>query len=418
MNKKVLIALAIVVIAAVVIIAFVDYPPGDDKKAAGTIGKVEKYRKVNIQGSDIELRTEFIEDQEKLVKAVSSLIDYYALTVKLDNILASIDYETLCPAIESFDPEVCQKLKDLEKFVSANNTRIQSAINTLGAAYENENPPKSDIENQIITFADFHMQFLNRNDAVNEAIEALDNSLEKNPENADKLAELRDFLMFVNLDMAARIGDEENVEFVFARKMINPERLIKEVDGKYFLENDKPVPDLTPGLDEIFVTSKLADVISEDPDSAMAAIEKAFPGIGGEFNFKCACENEKVDLDENKINVVFVSDELQAVYADGGLQSALGAGLAASLGGIDLGSHDLQGVDLGVVMVSPLQVVLGTWSFLGAAMAEDNLGVYGQEDLQVLADGGIFGSLGCYAGEDLGIFGAVVFSSEDLGIFL
>ncbi len=418
MNKKVLIALAIVVVAAVVVIAFVDYPPGDNKKAAGTIGKVEKYRKVNIQGSDIELRTEFIEDQDKLVKAVSSLIDYYALTVKLDNILASIDYETLCPAIEASDPEVCQKLKGLEKFVSANNLKIQSAINTLGAAYKNENPPKSDIENQIITFADFHFQLLKRNDAINEAIEALDNTLEKNPENAEKLAELRDFLMFVNWDMAARIGDEENFEFVFARNMIDPQRLIKEVDGKYVLENSKPVPDLTPGLDEIFVSRKLADVISEDPDSARTAIKKAFPGIGGEFNFKCACENEKVDFDENKINVILVSDELSFLCFEGGLQSVLDAGLDASLEGQFLDAADFLESDLGVVFVSPLTVVLGSWSCLESVMAEENLGVYlSQEDLQILADGGTFGAINFFAQDDLGVFGAIVFASEDLGIF-
>jgi hypothetical protein len=163
MNKKsIIITISLVLIVAVIVVLIInnDYPENGEEIAAGTIGKVEKYREANIQGYDIELRSDFIKDDAEVKQLVSDLIYYYITMDRLSIILSSINFTSFCSKLPDNNANICEKLMDLREFVENNNEKLKNSILTFAAAYKNEHPPTSDVENQMIQVADFHIQFL------------------------------------------------------------------------------------------------------------------------------------------------------------------------------------------------------------------------------------------------------------------
>lgn len=299
MNKKTLIILAFVVVAIVIVLFVTDFPPGDDSKASGTIGKVEKYREVNIGGNDLQLRTDFVNDKGKLTTAVSNLMYYYAMTVKLENILQNLHYDKICEPLKSADPNLCEKLKKLEKFIENNNGKLKNTINALVATYQSGKSPSGDLENKIISVADFYFNLLERNNVLNDAVAALDMALSKNPKIADKKAfvELRDFLYYINLDMALMTGDEENAKFLGDKKFLEPDKyLAMKNDSVYFLRKLE-TPKLLAGLDDVFVNPNKFSLKSlADTSEYMSNFAKLFPGLS--------------ILQSDAVNVVMITDDL------------------------------------------------------------------------------------------------------------
>jgi flagellar basal body-associated protein FliL len=99
MSKKlIIIIISVVVIIAVVAIMMISstYPENEEQIAAGSIGKVEKHHVANIQGYDIELRSDFISDDSQIKKLVRDLTYYYVTMNRLSFVLGSINYADFC----------------------------------------------------------------------------------------------------------------------------------------------------------------------------------------------------------------------------------------------------------------------------------------------------------------------------------
>jgi hypothetical protein len=248
MNKKgIIITISVVLIIAVVAVLIFSnsYPENGEEIAAGSIGKVDKYREATIQGYDIELRTDFIKDDSKVKQFVKDLTRYYITLKRLSGVLGSIDYSTFCSELPDNNAYICDKLMDLKEFVDNDTEKLKNSITTFSSAYKNDDPPKSDVENQMIQIADMHIQFLKKNNILNQVIKDIDRVLD-DPQNAQKLKnkndiiEIRDILLITNLEISSIIGDKENFEFATNSDLKNP-KIMKDISqntlkSKYIIE--------------------------------------------------------------------------------------------------------------------------------------------------------------------------------------
>ena len=249
MNKKILVISSLVIIIAVVIVLVISssYPENEEEMAAGSIGKVDKYREANIQGYDIELRSDFIKEDSKIKQLVRDLTYYYITMNRLSGILGSINYTSFCGKLPDNNGNICDKLMDLREFVDNNREKLKTSIETFASAYDNDDPPKSDIENQMIQIADFHIQFMKKNDILNEVITDLDRVINnpnnsKNFQNMKDVIQIRDLLLITNLEIASVIGDNDNYEFATDQKIKNTD-IIKDISSNnlkcaFLLENE------------------------------------------------------------------------------------------------------------------------------------------------------------------------------------
>ncbi len=237
MNKKFLIVTALVLIVAVVVVLVISnsYPENEEELAAGSIGKVEKHNEANVQGYDIELRSDFIKDDAQIKLLVRDLTYYYVTMNRLSYVLSSINYPNFCGKLPDNSGNICDKLMDLREFVDNNREKLKTSIETFAAAFDNDDPPTSDVENQMIQIADFHIQFMKRNDILNEVIKDLDRVIDnpqnsKNFENMNDVIQLRDLLLITNLDIASIVGDKKNYEFATDQKIRNTD-IIKDISS-------------------------------------------------------------------------------------------------------------------------------------------------------------------------------------------
>lgn len=149
---------------------------------------------------------------------------YYAITNKLATILGAIKYDSFCGKLPENNGNICDKLLDLKEFVLNNNKKLQKSILLLAGAYKNDKPPTEDVENTLIQIADFHIQFLEKNNILNEVVTDLDRVINNptaanNIDNINDIIQLRNILLVTNLDLAARIGDKENLAFIEKQKI-------------------------------------------------------------------------------------------------------------------------------------------------------------------------------------------------------
>lgn len=101
-------------------------------EAAGTIGKVDKYRNVRVTEKDIELRNELLAD-ESLREAYKNYLMYeYAFNVKMaDDIQFSIAAADDVSGFKSANARVLQRLEDYALFLDNARLQILEAIGTL-----------------------------------------------------------------------------------------------------------------------------------------------------------------------------------------------------------------------------------------------------------------------------------------------
>lgn len=418
MNKKSILITAVIIIAAAIIIIFATgtYPPDDNEKAAGAIGKVEKQRDPNIQGKDIELRSDFIENDDKIRTLVRDLTIYNITLNRLSFILGDIRYDQFCGKLPDNNGNICDKLMDLKEFVDNSNKKLVKAITTVAGAYENENPPTSDIENQMIQVADFHNQFMKKNDVLNEVIADLDRIIndpksKENIDNIDEIVKLRDILLITNFDIAAQVGDKENFEFA-SNKDIKNTNTIKDISsGKIGSSSSFG---LFNNLEAVYGNQKLNIFGSQGSDmigflSVPLLSKESLQIFGSKEELNKAQSQDKLEMTYagSNLKVVFVNEK--------GLESVMNSG---QLNDIIIPKVVMSSEDLSVYNNDKLNLIVippATINIFGA-FNEKNLGFLSQEDLKSVMS---TGDLNVLANEDLTkVFMGVGDLNSNLGMFL
>lgn len=109
----ILVSLLIGLVAGLLIGVMISNPGVSLRDAAGTIGKVEKYRNVKITEADIELRNELISDPE-LRYAFTNYVQYeYAASIKLgEDIAAAVSAARSIPAFMDSFPNAASDLEN------------------------------------------------------------------------------------------------------------------------------------------------------------------------------------------------------------------------------------------------------------------------------------------------------------------
>jgi len=125
-SKNVLVILVSLVIglaAGLLIGVMISNPGVSLRNAAGTIGKVEKYRNVKITEADIELRNELISDPE-LRYAFTNYVQYeYAASIKLgEDIAAAVTAARSIPAFMDSFPKAASDLENYGALIE--NARV------------------------------------------------------------------------------------------------------------------------------------------------------------------------------------------------------------------------------------------------------------------------------------------------------
>ena len=400
MNKKSIIITAVIVIAAaiIIILATGTYPPDDSEKAAGAIGKVEKHRDPGIEGKDIELRSDFIESDDKIRKLVRDLTIYNIILNRLSFILGDIKYDQFCGKLPDNNANICDKLIDLREFVDNSNEKIVKTITTVAGAYENDNPPTSDIENQMIIVADFHNHFMKKNDVLNEVIADLDRIINdpkasKNFGNIDELIKLRDVLLITNFDIAARLGDKENFEFASGKDINNTDILKDITSGKSGVSSSFG---LFNKLEAAYGNQKLNIFGSHGSDisgflSTAIFSEESLQIFGSKEDLNNA-------LNQDKLEMTYAGSNLKVIMVnEKGLEAAMSS---EQLNDIIIPKVVMSSEQLGVYNNEKLNDIVvppATINIFGA-FNSDNLGFLSQEDLNSVMSSG---DLNVLANEDI-----------------
>ncbi|MFW5701434.1 MAG: hypothetical protein ACOCX7_00645 [Bacteroidota bacterium] len=401
MKKRMGIIFGLIVIAVVVVmLLLMDFPPSEEGKTSGTIGKVEKHRNVKIQGKDIELRTEFINDKEKLVASLGSLLNYYVYTNKTALILNNIKYDQLQELLPPGKKALAEDLRQLGSFIQNNNEKMKNTINTLAAAHKAENPPTGDIENLIIQVADFHMSYLDRNDAISRAVAGLDEVL-ANPGDMKKkelqeLTRLRDALLMLDIETVAATGDKRNGEFVQKQKFVNSKEVVDTdktfgvystpdlIDNKAFegLNVQQSFSNLSEEQQKMFVSAFMSGVAAVEGNNIILS--------QGDLNLILATPKDLGILAKQDLNVVMAQDGLDLlVILNGAFLSKENLGIFLSQ---DQLNQFMASGELNMIFSE------GQLNFL---LANDNLASGAQKDLNTIW------------AQEL----SIVFSMEDLGVY-
>jgi hypothetical protein len=196
----------------------VDFPKLSNDELAGTIGKVNKYKKTVMTQKDVELRNSLAKDTAKLSEMIDGLIGFSVLT---DRVGKGIDKALLVYRLKGMDqlPEGKSRLEALQSYAAliANNNRdLQGTVALLGDLYANKDTDLSvDMENRLKDLRSFFASLSQRSDDLSLGLAALDNfmlgdaELKSNPKTLLELKSLRDQLALSSLQLAAVLQSKE-----------------------------------------------------------------------------------------------------------------------------------------------------------------------------------------------------------------
>jgi len=189
----------------------------NEQDAAGTIGKVEKYRKDQMKGSDIILRSEIMEDTAKLESTINGMVVYSAFSQTLaSKINTQVEELGYCGCYES-ELELLA-LKDFSEFISNNEPLMENTIGMLVDFYNDDVSEVSfDVETNLRNFANYVNQLDEKSMVLDEVIGGMDEyiaenlNVEEKSEKIDQLKGIRDELMLRNIQSAVVIGNQDKL---------------------------------------------------------------------------------------------------------------------------------------------------------------------------------------------------------------
>lgn len=124
-----LIGLLIGLLAGLIIGIMITNPGLNLTEAAGTIGKVDKYRNVKITEADIELRNELLADEELRSAFINYLNYQYAANVKMaDDIDFALEAIEKTSGFEPLDPNLSEKIANYNHLLGNSRVWILEAL--------------------------------------------------------------------------------------------------------------------------------------------------------------------------------------------------------------------------------------------------------------------------------------------------
>lgn len=297
MKKNQLIVISVLFIIAV-IIAAIFFPSADTDDAAGTVGKVKKYRDSKTSQKDIVLRNEFLKDTAALGAAIQIFgrFEYYLSDFKSEltdweNSLVNLKIKN-----EKLGKQIFE-LKQLAQFMENNLQTVAETKTLLEKYYTKDTLDMTiDVENNLIHFQTFTDNLEEKSKVLDSLLVNLGDILEKDKINkifktkkeADALVAVREKMLAGIFIHAYMFGNEERLNSVLSSNVINST------------------------LSGIYITNKLSGIVFAD-DKLRA-------------------------LNKEKLNIIFSKDMYNRYYNKENLEGIeIGAAVNAALDNKPLG---------------------------------------------------------------------------------
>jgi len=230
MKKNAKLQTIIIAVAALIVgflsgFYFNNLPPsGND--LAGTIGKVDRYRNVQVTEKDIQLRNELVGDTAKLAQYTKYLTYYYLQAERtLQDIEAVVDKTKNEGAFAQKNQKMITNLEAYCEYLKIARTDILSALNTISGLSGDENVPVISslnmAQNAISRIQSNETMLLNYMSAIEEYVDA--NKETDYPE----LADAHDLLALHTIEAAMMTDNKPVLKYLDKKELMNDKEGLK-----------------------------------------------------------------------------------------------------------------------------------------------------------------------------------------------
>lgn len=228
-KKIIFIMLLFVVILAAVWLA-TGFPPITTSDATGTIGKVEKYRKVQMTEKDVLLRSEFVKDTSSIAKTIKGLLVYNAFAV---DFAREIDEWVAALKGRYTGEKNLKELGEYSQYIKNNTRTVENTIGVLSDIYKSDTTQMSlDIEKKLKDFDSFVHGMAERNTMLSVIIPDLAKhitSVQKagktGQDEIENLKKLHDKMLLRNTVYAVVCANESMLKLLVANTLMSKEYL-------------------------------------------------------------------------------------------------------------------------------------------------------------------------------------------------
>ncbi|MDO8899424.1 MAG: hypothetical protein Q7V19_17355 [Bacteroidales bacterium] len=219
---------------------FIDLPKTKNDELAGSIGKVDRFRNVQITEDDILLRNELVEDTAKCSQYEKYLLFNYYQALK-----TSSDVErVLAIAIEEIDFEkvyypYSNALTNFQTYLESARVDILSALNLILTIDENQEVPVVTYLNQAQNAI---ARIRNHDQVLLNYMNAMATYIESNPESyLDDLNDAHDILAMNVMHSALLTQNKPVLTYLEKKKLMNKKEgmteLVAEASMKSFMQD-------------------------------------------------------------------------------------------------------------------------------------------------------------------------------------
>lgn len=253
MKKRNLIIAGIVAIIVVAIaLTGIFYPSVFDQGAGGTIAKVTKYHKEQMNENDVLMRSKILSDTALLKQTINGLVMFYAFSEKLssnlDETVISLKSSDL-----SGNQELIYSMKELQgysDFIKNNNSTLDKTINVLVEHYGTKTTSSSvDIEQSLEEFSNYVYQISAKDSILDLFIDNCDEYIsdsevfKEREKEIESLKTVRDNLLLDNAQLSYIIGDAAKLQVLCDKPLYNIEKLglgnASEIRNAVIADQDK-----------------------------------------------------------------------------------------------------------------------------------------------------------------------------------
>jgi hypothetical protein len=204
-----------------------------DDEAAGTIGKVEKYRREQMTEKDILLRSEVMKDTTKLDEIIQGLIVFNAYASALQTSLNNrlLDMEAIQGFDEKYDAFI-NELTDFRDFLKNNNEVLTTTVYMLCDFHKDTiSESSADVEKNLRLFSNYVNQMQEKDSILTVMVNNLDTYISENEQaivdkaEVEKLKSIRDELLIRVIQESAVFNDPIALKSVGEKVLYNIDNL-------------------------------------------------------------------------------------------------------------------------------------------------------------------------------------------------
>lgn len=445
MKTKTKLIIAISLIAAL-FIGFmigisVEYPNPKKSDLAGTFGKAEKFRKVQMTEKDLQLRSDLVKDTAKLREMIQSLIYFSLFTEDLRSNLdmCTISFGAQGMGAQPGESDKIKIMKDYSDFIRNNNASLKSTIVMLSGFYGTDGGDASqDVERTLQDFGNYVGNISKKDSILSRVLVSMDEfllnskTLQSRKTELAQLKSVRDQLLIKGIELGGLLGNKEGVSSMIKYAMDSQLKFNSSMNGTVFA---------IAANQNIGALNKvsLGSVMQSKLDAQLGSILKS--SVSSKLDVQIGSfQNAQISskLESNIASIVYDKASLQfGVLNNAGiqaLQQSLGAAgqlgrvtinqsLNQNLGNADLARMNSQDLNsfgmqaLGMIRANgDLSVVLNQFSMGQMVSSNIMAGLSMDASLKLLQLGAINSALS--ANGSLGVFSPLNIVMSSLGVAL